>query len=149
MCGRSGALIRLRAEEKRREAHDVRRGIDAKSESNRNEGDAIGNRLTTLHYLAEGTNCNARMQVTVYGPLRSATGKKTVMLNFEGGTVKDALDAFVENYPRTKSQLYDENEAARSSVRVSVNGERANLDDECPSDAELTVFPAVQGGTKS
>ncbi|WP_435176417.1 ubiquitin-like small modifier protein 1 [Halorussus sp. AFM4] len=86
------------------------------------------------------------MQVTVYGPLRSATGEKTVELAFGGGTVRDALAVFVEEYPRARSQLYDDDDRVRSSVRVSVNGERADLDDGCPADAELTVFPAVQGG---
>lgn len=88
------------------------------------------------------------MQVTVYGPLRSATGEKTVEVGFDGGTVSDALAAFVEEYPRAKPQLYDDGHL-RTSVRVSVDGERADLDDECPADAELTVFPAVQGGTQS
>lgn len=87
------------------------------------------------------------MQITVYGPLRSATGEKTVSVAFDGGTVEDALGVFIENYPRTKSQLYTNDGQLRISARISVNGERMNLDDECPADAELTVFPAVQGGT--
>lgn len=86
------------------------------------------------------------MQITVYGPLRSATGGKTVELAFDGGTVRDALSAFVREYPRAKSQLYDD--GLRSSVRVSVDGERVDLDDTCPADAELTVFPAVRGGSR-
>lgn len=86
------------------------------------------------------------MQVTVYGPLRSATGEKTVELAFDGESVRDALAAFVEEYPRARPQLYD-GDQLRSSVRVSVNGERVDLDAACPADAELTVFPAVQGGT--
>ena len=86
------------------------------------------------------------MQVTVYGPLRSATGGKTVELEFDGGTVRDALSAFVERYPRAKPQLYTDDDRLRSSVRLSVNGERVDPDEECPDDADLTVFPAVQGG---
>lgn len=88
------------------------------------------------------------MQITVYGPLRSATSEKTVTLAFNGGTVEDALAVFVENYPRAKSQLYTTNGQLRASVRISVNGERVALDDDCPADAELTVFPAVQGGRR-
>jgi molybdopterin synthase sulfur carrier subunit len=86
------------------------------------------------------------MQVTVYGPLRSATGKKTVSLAFDGGTVEEALAVFIDKYPRAKFQLYGDDGRLRSSARISVNGERVDVDDACPGDAELTVFPPVQGG---
>lgn len=86
------------------------------------------------------------MRVTVYGPLRSATGEKTVSLAFDGGSVREALDAFVEKYPRAKTQLYGDDGSLQSSARISVNGERVDVNDGCPSDAELTVFPPVQGG---
>lgn len=87
------------------------------------------------------------MKVTVYGPLRDVTSEKTVTVTFDGGTVADALAVFVENYPRAKSSLYANEGELRPSVRLSVDGERVDLDDACPPAAELTVFPAVQGGT--
>lgn len=40
------------------------------------------------------------MKLTVYGPLRSATGEKTVELVTEG-TVENVLEALIEEYPRT------------------------------------------------
>ncbi|WP_226481268.1 MoaD/ThiS family protein [Natrinema amylolyticum] len=83
--------------------------------------------------------------VTVYGPLRSATGGKTVTLEWAGGTVADALAAIVEAYPRAEPHLFD-GDAVRSSVRVSIDGERAGLERAVPDDASLTVVPAVQGG---
>ncbi|GKZ14692.1 hypothetical protein HAL_25730 [Haladaptatus sp. T7] len=86
------------------------------------------------------------MRLTVYGPLRSATGEKTVSMAFDGGTVEDALAAFVERYPRAETQLFDDDGSLRTSARISVNGERVEVDDACPADAEVTVFPAVQGG---
>lgn len=85
-------------------------------------------------------------EITVYGPLRSATGDKTVVLEWEGGTVADALAAFVDAYPRAASHLYD-GDAVRSSVRVSLGGDRAGLDDQVPEDAALAIVPAVQGGS--
>ncbi len=88
------------------------------------------------------------MQVTVYGPLRSATGEKNVTLEFEGGTVEDALSEFVEQYPRAKSQLFTTTETLRPSVRLSVNGNRVELTDTCPQDADLTIFPAIRGGSR-
>ncbi|WP_458188792.1 ubiquitin-like small modifier protein 1 [Haladaptatus sp. NG-WS-4] len=86
------------------------------------------------------------MQLTVYGPLRGVTGSKTVTLAFDGGSVEDALSALVERYPRARKQLFTDGETLRPSVRLSVDGDRADLDDDCPPDAELTVFPAMRGG---
>ena len=86
------------------------------------------------------------MQVTVYGPLRSATGEKTVQVAFDGGTVSDALAAFVDAYPRARPQLYADDESLRPSVRLSIDDQRVDVETKCPPDAELTVVPAVQGG---
>ena len=86
------------------------------------------------------------MDVTVYGPLRSATGEKTVTLEFTGTTVADALAEFTAAYPRATPYLYD-GETVRPSVRVSINGERVALEAPVSNDAELTLMPAVQGGS--
>ena len=47
------------------------------------------------------------MQVTVYGPLRTATGGKSVLVEADPDTVGDALDAFVEAYPRAERHPVD------------------------------------------
>lgn len=86
------------------------------------------------------------MEITVYGPLRSATGEKTVELAFDGETVGDALDTFVERYPRARSHLYTDDGAVRPSVRVTVDGGRAALDDPCPDGATIALHPAIRGG---
>jgi molybdopterin converting factor small subunit len=85
--------------------------------------------------------------VTVYGPLRSATGAKTVSLEWAGGTVADAIAALVDAYPRAEPYLYDD-DRIRPSVRVSLDGERADLVTRVSRDASLTVVPAVQGGAR-
>ncbi len=85
------------------------------------------------------------MNVTVYGPLRSASGGKNAEIGFSGGTVEEAIAVFAETYPRAEPQLYDGNDI-RSSVRVTVDGETASFEDPCPPDATLTLHPAVQGG---
>lgn len=85
------------------------------------------------------------MDVTVYGPLRGATGEKTVTVAFEGGTVADALDALVSAYPRTEQHLYDDGSLS-ASARISVDGETADPDDDCPPDADLSIHPPMQGG---
>lgn len=85
--------------------------------------------------------------VTVYGPLRSATGGKHAEIDFSGGTVRDAIATVVGTYPRAESQLYDDGEL-RASVRVALNGEAAGFDDHCPADASISLHPAVQGGCR-
>ncbi|MFB6302528.1 MAG: ubiquitin-like small modifier protein 1 [Haloferacaceae archaeon] len=87
-----------------------------------------------------------RMEITVYGPLRSATGGKRVTVEPEGTTVAAAIDAFVAAYPRAASQILDDDGDLRPSVRVTVDGERAPLDADCPPDAEVALFPAMRGG---
>ena len=90
------------------------------------------------------------MKLQVYGPLRSATGSKTVEIDVESLperlTVRDVLGALCELHPRAASHLRDDDGALRPSVRVTVDGDRAALDDDCPADAEVRVFPAMRGG---
>jgi molybdopterin converting factor small subunit len=86
------------------------------------------------------------MELTVYGPLRSATGDKRVSVEPTGATVRAVLDALVASYPGAESHLVDDDGELRPSVRVTVDGERAGLDDECPPAAEVAVFPAMRGG---
>lgn len=86
------------------------------------------------------------MDIRVYGPLRSATGEKTVTLDVAPETVGDVVDAFVEQYPRLRSQLYTDDGALRPSVRVMRDDERVDVDAPCSADASLALFPAMQGG---
>lgn len=86
------------------------------------------------------------MDVIVYGQLRSATGSKTVHLEADVGTVGDALDRFLEAYPRAKSHVLDDDDAVRPSVRIMLDSERVDLDTDCPPDASLQLFPAMEGG---
>ena len=84
--------------------------------------------------------------LTVYGPLRAATDGKLVTLDVDGDTVADVLDALRDAYPRAESQLVDGDGDLRPSVRVTVDGERADPDASCPPGAEVAVFPAMRGG---
>jgi molybdopterin converting factor small subunit len=86
------------------------------------------------------------MELQVYGPLRAATGEKRVELQVAAETVGDLVDAFVTEYPRTASQLLDEEGAIRPSVRIMVDGERATLDRPVADDQAVKVFPAMRGG---
>jgi molybdopterin converting factor small subunit len=86
------------------------------------------------------------MDVTVYGPLRSATGGKEVDLDPDGRTVRAVLDALVATYPSAETHILDDDGDVRPSVRVSVDGEKTPLEGECPADAAVSVFPAMRGG---
>ena len=86
------------------------------------------------------------MDVLVYGPLRAATDGKCVTVSPAEHTVAGVITALREQYPRAESQLVDDEGNLRASVRVTVDGETADGDDDCPPDAEVRVFPAMQGG---
>lgn len=101
-----------------------------------------------------------KVSVTVYGPLRSATGTKTVEVEVAGdrweekgdedgrpvATIADVLAAFVEAYPRAEAQLLDDDGQLRPSVRVAIDGERAEPGNPVSDGVDLTLHPAVQGG---
>ena len=90
------------------------------------------------------------MELIVYGPLRSATGGKRVSVDVDSAerTVDAVVRAFVDAYPRAESHLVDESGNLRPSVRVTVDGERAALDADCPPDADVALFPAMRGGRR-
>ncbi|WP_411968703.1 ubiquitin-like small modifier protein 1 [Haloferax sp. YSSS75] len=86
------------------------------------------------------------MELRVYGPLRAATGEKTVDIEVDGETVHDVIDAFVTEFPRTASQLVDEDGNIRPSVRVMVEDERATLGQAVSNEQSVKLFPAMRGG---
>ncbi len=87
------------------------------------------------------------MNVTVYGPLRSATGEQTVEVPTDGAeTVSTVICTFLEHYPRAQSQLLDEQGDLRPSVRVMQGGQSLDFDEYCDPEDELKLFPAMRGG---
>lgn len=85
------------------------------------------------------------MDVTVYGPLRGATGEKTVTVDADPETVGDVIEAFVDAYPAAEPELYDGN-CLRPSVRIAIDGDPASPEDLCPPDATVSLHPALRGG---
>lgn len=86
------------------------------------------------------------MDIVVYGPLRSAVGGKRTTIDFDGETVHEVLDAFVEAYPRAEDQIFADDGSLRTSVRVMWDDEPIEPDNTCPAGGELALFPAMQGG---
>lgn len=88
------------------------------------------------------------MELTVHGPLRGVTGSKMVSLTTvdHSESVQTVLERFVEQYPRAEAQLFDDAGTLRASVRILVDGERADADTPCPPTAAVSLIPAAQGG---
>lgn len=87
------------------------------------------------------------MELTVYGPLRAATGEKTVQVDSNGETVRDVITAFVDAYPRAGSHLTDDSGALRPSVRVVLGGQTVGLDESVRDEGTMQLFPAMRGGS--
>lgn len=86
------------------------------------------------------------MDLTVYGVLRSTTVDADVEVDFDGGTVEEALTAILDRYPGMEHHLYSEDGTLAPSVRILVDGGRVDLGDPCPADAHLQLHPMIQGG---
>ena len=54
--------------------------------------------------------------------LRTATGRRNVV-EVEAGDVSGCLNKMGEQFPGTKSHLFDENGELKSSVTINVNGQ--------------------------
>lgn len=92
------------------------------------------------------------MAVTVFIPttLRSFTNRSSE-LSLEGGTVKEILQALVDEYPETKKAIFDEAGKPRDFVNIFV-GERniksLNGYDTAVADGdEIMLIPAIAGGS--
>lgn len=87
------------------------------------------------------------MKLTVYGPLRAATGEKTVQVDPDGETVRDVITAFVDAYPRAGSHLTDDSGSLRPSVRVVLGGQPVGLEESVRDEDSMQLFPAMRGGS--
>ena len=81
----------------------------------------------------------------IYGPLRSATGSKTVTVDPEERPIAGVVEALRVAYPSAERYLRDGGDL-RPSVRVAVDGETAGPDADRLPDAEVQLFAAMCGG---
>lgn len=79
------------------------------------------------------------------GVLRKPAGRRAVEV--EAATVADALAAAVAACPGLAGRITEPSGALRPFVRVFVDGELADLDHPTPDGCELTVAPALSGGS--
>lgn len=65
-------------------------------------------------------------------------------------TLRAALDALADGYPRLARRLRDERGGLRRYVNVYVNGEEcrtlSDLDTPLPPGAEVQILPSIAGG---
>ena len=91
------------------------------------------------------------IQVFIASPIRSCTdGACTVSV--EAGSIREALDRLVHDYPRLRTQLYDDSGALRSFVSLFLNGEDVHLRDGLMSRVTagdtIEILLAISGGSQ-
>jgi len=70
------------------------------------------------------------------------------LVEVDGGTVAEVIDALDDRIPGLRNRLVDAGPALRTHINVFVSGHRARLDTIIPSGAEVHVIPAVSGGSE-
>lgn len=87
-------------------------------------------------------------RVRIPTPLRRFTeGKKEIPA--EGRTVAEVLDSVTGRYPGIRPALYDEQGRLQSFVHIYVGDSPAGagLDLPVPESAEISIVPAIAGGS--
>jgi len=89
------------------------------------------------------------VKVRVPGPLRRLTAGESVV-EVDGGTVAEALDALEKRYPGFRERLYDQEGQLRQFVNVYKNDEDvrfgSGLATPLQEGDDLSIVPAVAGG---
>jgi sulfur-carrier protein len=89
------------------------------------------------------------VKVRVPGPLRRLTAGESVV-EVDGGTVAEALDALEAKYPGFRERIYDPDGELRQFVNIYKNDEDirfgSGLETELSQEDDLSIVPAVAGG---
>jgi molybdopterin synthase sulfur carrier subunit len=89
------------------------------------------------------------VKVRVPGPLRRLTAGESVV-EVDGGTVAEALDALEAKYPGFRERIYDPDGKLRQFVNIYKNDEDirfgSGLETELSQEDDLSIVPAVAGG---
>ncbi len=92
------------------------------------------------------------MKVNFYATLRQIVGQKTVELDLpEGTTAIQLVEAVMEQHPRMRPELVDENGDLHGHIHVFVNGRDApflenQMDTVVKPTDKIDIFPPVGGG---
>ena len=89
------------------------------------------------------------VKVRVPGPLRRLTAGESVV-EVDGVTVAEALDALEAKYPGFRERIYDQDGKLRQFVNIYKNDEDirfgSGLETELTQEDDLSIVPAVAGG---
>ena len=89
------------------------------------------------------------VKVRVPGPLRRLTAGESVV-EVDGATVAEALDALEAKYPGFRERIYDQDGKLRQFVNIYKNDEDIRfgpgLETELTQEDDLSIVPAVAGG---
>lgn len=92
------------------------------------------------------------MKVNFYATLRPIVGQKTVEFDLPKGTTAIQLvEAVIEQFPRMRPELVDENGDLHGHIHIFINGRDApfledKLDTVISSSDKIDIFPPVGGG---
>jgi molybdopterin synthase sulfur carrier subunit len=89
--------------------------------------------------------------VRIPTPLRKLTGEQDTVTTDQGGTLAQLIDVLEDMHPGLKERICDETGELRRFVNVYVDGEdvrfMSGLATELPADTEVSIVPAVAGGS--
>ena len=94
------------------------------------------------------------MKVSFYASLRQAVGQKSIEIPMSNGiTVRELVSEIIERIPSLERELIDDHGELFEHIHVVVNGRdvrhlEGGLDRELLPDDQVSVFPAVSGGSK-
>lgn len=92
------------------------------------------------------------MRVNFYATLRQIVGKKTVEIDLPvGSTAVQLVEAVLDEFPRMRPELLDENGDLHGHIHIFVNGRDApylenKLDTVIKPTDKIDIFPPVGGG---
>ena len=90
------------------------------------------------------------VRVRIPTPLRPLTGGRA-LVEASGANVAEVIGALASDAPALRAQLLSEDGKLRSFVNLYLNGEdvrsRSGLDTALADGDELTIVPAIAGGT--
>lgn len=87
--------------------------------------------------------------IHIPAPLRSYTGGQSI-INVNGGSVEEALNDLVHQFPALKQHLFNEEGTLRTFVNIYLNDDDIRYlrqtSTELSEDDELTIVPSIAGG---
>lgn len=94
------------------------------------------------------------MQFNLYATFRLLAGTRSLELDLPAGTtVRQALNAVIEQYPKLKQHWLNEEGEVHAHVHIFVNGDdvqnlKEGMETQLPENSVLDFFPPVAGGCR-